>query len=209
MDNDFKDFKSKSDYESGNSVLNNLQFTSKNNKGEEFTSNKKDGYINYLWRRGNENNRDSQKIIDDSKKNLMNELHQFNDNSTNNNKINLSSMLSNTSQLKSNNNKNNSNTNNSNNNTNKTDDMLSRNSAEDGISYLCSNNNTNISNLDVGITAKEIERFRVKYKQNSESDHSKFNVDSNNLNSDINTNQSQSEFNIYSNNNPSGDISGK
>ena len=211
MDNDFK---SKSDYESGNSVLNNLQFTSKNNKGgEEFTSNKKDGYINYLWRRGNENNRDSQKIIDDSsKKNLMNELQQFNENGTNN-KINLSSMLSNVSNIKSNNNKNNNNNNTNNNksnNTNKTDDMLSRNSADEDISYLCSNNNTNISNLDVGITANEIERFRVKYKQNSESDNSKFNVDSNNLKSDINTNQSQSEFNIYSNNNknPSGDISG-
>ena len=213
MDNDFKS--KGGDYESGNSVLNNLQFTSKNNKGEEYTSNKKDGYINYLWRRGNDNNKDSQKIIEDnSKKNLINDLHQFNENSSNN-KINLSNLLSNNSNIsniKSNNNKNNNSNNNQYNNTNKTDDMLSRNSAEDegGISYLCSNNNTNISNLDIGVATNEVERFRKKYQQDTEnSKNSKFNVDSNNLNSDVNTNQS--EFMIYSNNNksPSGDISGK
>lgn len=198
---EYNDFKSRSEYESGNSVLNNLQFTSKNNKGEEYPSNKKDGYINYLWRRGNENNRESQKTIDNSKKDLLNDLNQFNENNTNNNKINLSNMLTDNSAIKKHNNNNTNNTNI----TSKTDrdrDMMNRDSVDSGnISYICSNNNTNIneSNLDVGVTAEEIERFnKNKYKLNTNSNISKFNVDSNNLNSDVNTNQSG--INNFSNN---------
>jgi len=113
---EYNDFKSRSEYESGNSVLNNLQFTSKNNnKGEEFQEypcDKKDDYINYLWRRGNENNRESQKTIDNSKKKLIKELNRF-DNSSNN-KINLSNMGTDNdnSENKKNNNDNNNNNNN-------------------------------------------------------------------------------------------------
>ena len=94
---EYPEFKSgNNEYESQNSVLNNLQFTSKNRE-EEYSSNKKDGYINFLWRRGNGNNRDSQKILT-SKKHLLKELNQFNE-TEENNKINLSSMLSNNSAV--------------------------------------------------------------------------------------------------------------
>ena len=89
-------FLTKSEYESGNSVLNNLQFKS-HNKEEEYSSHRKNDHINFLWRRGNENN--SQKNMDNSKKSLGSELNQFNENNTNNNKINLSSMLSNNSNI--------------------------------------------------------------------------------------------------------------
>jgi len=215
---EYNDFKSRSEYESGNSVLNNLQFTSKNNnKGEEYQEypcDKKDDYINYLWRRGNENNRESQKTIDNSKKKLIKELNRF-DNSSNN-KINLSNMGTDNDNSV---NKKNNNDNNNNNNSNQTNrDMINRDSVDSGaISYICSNNNTNISenNLDVGVTAEEIERFnKNKYKLNTNSSISKYNVDSYNLNSDVNTNQSGINFSknnkkIDKNASSIDDISGK
>lgn len=178
---EYTDFKSKSEYESGNSVLNNLQFTSKNRE-EEFFSNKKEGYINSLWRKGNDQNKDSQVLNTISKKNLFNQLNKFQENNSDN-KINLSCMLSNNSVNRGEN--------------NDYKDMVNRDTNKsDAISYLCSNNE---SNLDFGIGTEDFSKLKMnKYKINTSSNNSKFNVMSNNAQSDNNTNTNQSNLNNIS-----------
>jgi hypothetical protein len=75
---------------------------------------------------------------------------------------------------------------------------MTKNSDYENISYLCSNNNSNIN--EIGLSAEEIERFKMnKYKMETNSNNSefmKYNVDTNNLQSDMNTNKS----NFISNN---------
>ena len=180
---EYPDFKSRNEYESANSVLNNLQFTSKNRE-EEYLSNKIDKSINYLWRRGNGTNQESQKI-EISKKHLLNQLGQYTENESNN-KINLSSMLSNNSAV-----------NNPNTNYNKKN-LLKRESMESTSNIYSNNSNNNDeSNLDIGVSTEEFNKFnKNKYKLNTNS-NPKFNVNSNQT-SNINTNQSNS--NNYSNN---------
>lgn len=148
---EFNDFKSRGEYETGCSIYNNLQFSSKKRE-EDCHSDKIDGYINSLWERDSLQNKESMKNLHASRTLLINGLNQFIDNNSTN-KINLSSMLSNSGGLKNfikNNNSDNSKKIKENSLLNKTKNSISMNTKytknEDSISYICNSNQSNSYN---------------------------------------------------------------